>query len=69
MGFENDHQIMSSVAAADEEKYQQMFAQTLEECRAHHISTKEQALAYVTSKVRAIRKFLWLESSCLVAER
>lgn len=54
MGIESDYDIVSSIG--HEEKYVSAFAQTLEECVSNNVYTQQQALAYVTSKVKA-RKF------------
>ncbi|ULT99696.1 hypothetical protein L3Y34_000764 [Caenorhabditis briggsae] len=54
MGVESDFDIVSTIG--HEEKYVSAFAQTLEECINAGVYTQQQALAYVTSKVKA-RKF------------
>ncbi|VDO04636.1 unnamed protein product [Haemonchus placei] len=54
MGVESDYNIISAIGL--EEKYVTAFAASLDECNANHISTQQQAINYLTTKIKA-RKF------------
>ncbi|CAD6187826.1 unnamed protein product [Caenorhabditis auriculariae] len=54
MGIESDFDIISTIG--HEEKYVSAFAQTFEECLQAGIHTRQQALSYLTNKVK-VRKF------------
>ncbi|KIH53571.1 DNA-directed RNA polymerase, beta subunit [Ancylostoma duodenale] len=54
MGVESDYNIISAVGL--EEKYVTAFAASLDECSANNISTQQQAINYITTKIKA-RKY------------
>ncbi|QDS76845.1 DNA-directed RNA polymerase III subunit [Venturia effusa] len=55
MGIQSDHEILSLVAGEDS-KYQDMFAVNFEELLKEDIKTQQQALEYLGSRVKIMRK-------------
>ncbi|KAK6036191.1 DNA-directed RNA polymerase, beta subunit [Cooperia oncophora] len=54
MGVESDYNIISAIGL--EEKYVTAFSASLDECASNHIYTQQQAINYITSKIK-VRKF------------
>lgn len=55
LGIQSDHEIMLLVAGKDRD-YQDLFSLNFEECARHKVFSQQQALEYIGSHIRLMRK-------------